>query len=984
MDLTKPWISGETHYNIETMTLWTTRLVQSQFQARIPLANGYTGISLAAEGPLFAADKNLTNSSGPPPTEGWPMFDPRLSFATIAGFWDEQVNTTATNFPELLKNGGESVSSGIPHWSGLIFTTSNGDSYVAGVDNQTVSNFNSSLNMQDAIATWTLTWTPGDVSFNLSYQLFLSHAPGKESIAAVRLDIVPSEDCNGTVTDLLDGRSALQSSAVGKGFEANGNSSTPAANAIWTAVSPDGLKDVVAYVYAALDFTNGSVNNLGSRREGRNQPYISTEPSTIAQQVDVGLKKGKTTTLIKYVGIASSDGFPGMADVVARTSALHGKSIGWDGLLAESKAAWSSKFNKHVVEDYRDSNGSLPDYWRSLHITTVAQNFYLLQNLPSPGSGSGKDDRSIAVGGLTSDSYAGFVFWDADLFMSPGILATRPEYALSIGMYRVALFPQAQRNAVDHGLSNASAIYPWTSSRYGNCTATGPCFDYQYHLNGDIVLNLFNTYLATGNKTFLQDDVLPVMTSVSSMFAEMLELNGTTGLYELKNMTDPDEYANHIDNGAFTMGLISYVFKTTQQVLQFLGMPTVPSWSLIAEKLEIPRDNTAGITKEYETMNNSLVVKQADVILLNYPVGYESHSSEALKDLDWYAQAQSSDGPAMTFANYMISAAELSPSGCSALTYAFNSFEPYIRAPFFQFSEQQDDNPDTNGGTHPAYPFLTGSGGLSQVAPYGFLGYRPRLDGLYVAPWTVPHLSQLRIRDIVYMGATIQAVMNASHTTIMRVQTTSPFLVDANGNGTISIINGNDASSPAYPLAIGQSVTIANRLTHTIKTFPGNLVQCLAVWSDSENIPGQIPAGAVDGANSTKWQPRTPAAAALTVDLGIGQGASVQARGIELNWGQAPPRRFAVETAWWRNDDAAAGGRGAGNWTTVYATSNVTISNPPKENVDIYDIRPKEGNTTAVLFEQEVIVGRWVRLVVEGTLGVNQAVGASVAEFVLY
>jgi hypothetical protein len=83
------------------------------------------------------------------------------------------------------------------------------------------------------------------------------------------------------------------------------------------------------------------------------------------------------------------------------------------------------------------------------------------------------------------------------------------------------------------------------------------------------------------------------------------------------------------------MGLISYVFNTTQTVLQLLGMPTVSSWSQIAAKLEIPRDNTAGITKEYETMNNSLVVKQADVILLDYPVGFDSDSSEALKDLDW-------------------------------------------------------------------------------------------------------------------------------------------------------------------------------------------------------------------------------------------------------------------------------------------------------------------------------------------------------------
>jgi F5/8 type C domain len=323
----------------------------------------------------------------------------------------------------------------------------------------------------------------------------------------------------------------------------------------------------------------------------------------------------------------------------------------------------------------------------------------------------------------------------------------------------------------------------------------------------------------------------------------------------------------------------------------------------------------------------------------------------------------------MTFANYMISAAELSPSGCSALTYAFNSFEPYVRAPFFQFSEQQDDNPDTNGGTHPAYPFLTGSGGLSQVAPYGFLGLRPKLDGLFVAPWTVPHLERLRIRDIVYMGATFRPVMNATHTTITRIGTMSPYLVDTFANSSVPVINGNDAAHTPYPLTIGQSVTLINRATHTLATVPGNLLQCQPVSANADNMPGQIPAAAIDGANSTKWQPRTPAPAALTVDLGRDGHVAV---GLVMNWAQAPPRSFVVTT-----------GRANGSWVQVYALTNVSISNPAEPEVDIFDIRPKEGNTTIVQFGEHVEVGRWVRLMVEGTQGVNQNVGASVAEFVL-
>lgn len=41
----------------------------------------------------------------------------------------------------------------------------------------------------------------------------------------------------------------------------------------------------------------------------------------------------------------------------------------------------------------------------------------------------GLGDNSIAPAGLTSDSYAGQVFWDADTWMFPSLLALWPDYA---------------------------------------------------------------------------------------------------------------------------------------------------------------------------------------------------------------------------------------------------------------------------------------------------------------------------------------------------------------------------------------------------------------------------------------------------------------------------------------------------------------------------------------------------------------------------
>ena len=75
----------------------------------------------------------------------------------------------------------------------------------------------------------------------------------------------------------------------------------------------------------------------------------------------------------------------------------------------------------------------------------------------------------------------------------------------------------------------------------------------------------------------------------------------------------------------------------------------------------------------------------------------------------------------MTYAIFSIDASEISPSGCSCYTYDRYSWSPYLRAPWFLFSEQLIDDFDQNGGTNPAYPFLTGHGGYLQVDLHGYL-----------------------------------------------------------------------------------------------------------------------------------------------------------------------------------------------------------------------------------------------------------------------
>lgn len=346
---------------------------------------------------------NQTDANGTQPTNGWPLFNPRISFSTISGFFDVQPNTTGSNHPWLNQYGWESVIAGIPHSTGILFDIE-GHVLDSKVDNATISNFTSSMNFKTGIAHWNYTWTPSTTPIAVSFSAFFSRS--RPNVVAVKSTIRAEQDVNGSVTDILDGGSSVRSYSAGKGMSVNGST-------IWSAVHPNGLSNITGYVYSTADFSN-TFTNMSSR-----EPVISaTNDTTFGQKFSLNLKAGKTATFHKFVGVASTDKFPSTAETVAHQSSLNASCDGWATLSAEHASVWRDIMPESSVDSLADPvTGDLPSdpYLQILHISAIANTFYILQNIQPDNSGL--NDDSIAVGGLASDSYAGLIFWDADYWM---------------------------------------------------------------------------------------------------------------------------------------------------------------------------------------------------------------------------------------------------------------------------------------------------------------------------------------------------------------------------------------------------------------------------------------------------------------------------------------------------------------------------------------------------------------------------------------
>ncbi|USP73814.1 carbohydrate-binding module family 32 protein [Curvularia clavata] len=963
----------------------THALDQGHYQSRLTLANGYFGINVAAAGPFFEVDEPVDGDV----ISGWPLFSRRQAFSTIAGFWNSQPRTNGSNYPWLYQYGWESFIAGIPHWSGLI-VEADGEFLNASVNPDHISDFVSSLDVKAGIASWRYNWKPGgfgDGTIDVDYQLFVHKLYVNK--AAVRLRLTSTRDHNVTVYDVLDGDCAVRSDFVEKKFEQD----TPT---IWSAVRPGNITNVTAYVYSTLGASDWV--DLNARSQVPDGVFSSGNESTIAQSVPMELTAFRPTEIAKFIGVASTDAFPDPQDI-ARNASLSGAKEGYYDLVRSHIQEWESILTPDAVDDYHLPNGSLPadPDVQQLHILARTNPFYLLSNMVGPnavaaaGNNTKLDIYSIPVCGLGSDCYGGMIFWDATVWMAPGIQVSHPQHAQNVIKYHADHFEQAQRNVETAFTSSKNqtsrftpggAVYPWTSARFGNCTGTGACFDYEYHLNGDMSLAFNNHLIITGDGEYFNDTLLPISNAIAHFFGQVLDFNETSGGWELWNATDPDEYANQVNNVGFTTALIQKHFLETNEFNAWFGRSQNASWNEKASKMRLPVNDHAGIVVEYTGMNGSVAVKQADVVLIDDLLHYPNPYS--LSNLDFYAAKQSLDGPAMTYSSFAVVANEVSPSGCSSFTYDVYSSSPYLRAPWYQYSEQLIDNVEENGGTHPAFPFLTGMGGTNRVAIFGYLGLGLYYDRLDIDPTLPPQIPYLNYRTFYWMGHGINATSNSTHTTLARLPRDKYTLPSANAtyfDKPIPVTIGTRSGRNVTVHELGdEPLVIRNRPMAEILTVGGNILQCKSLLPPPQgNKPGQFPIAAIDGAASTKWQPELANTTSyLTVDLG--DSAFYPVNEVIMDWANQPPAHFEI---YFSNTTLPPFSGDLADDVRKVTAGDIEIS-APWDPVTAYVIKPYVGNQTNVTLEESVWSGRYAHLGVKGNqFAENATDGPTVAEWSL-
>jgi trehalose/maltose hydrolase-like predicted phosphorylase len=493
-------------------------------------------------------------------------------------------------------------------------------------------------------------------------------------------------------------------------------------NAASVMEAPDALRDVQNY-YNEIDRPHVNIGLLTSSAKsptGKLQLCASTsfifnelhgqEPRVIHEMWDSNMHLMKFSKTIKagdtysfcIVGTSISSAHHEDPLNEAERLTIFAKLEGRDRLIGFHEQAWADLWKSDIQVE------GDPQAQQDIHSM-----LYHLYSFAREGNSFAPSPM-----GLSGLGYNGHVFWDMDLWMFPVYLVLHPEIARSMMDYRFERLEEAKRNAFSHGLKGA--MYPWESAGTGVeetpvWALSGP---FEHHITACVALAAWNYYCVTQDKDWLKEKGWPILSATADFWASRVERNGQ-GKYEIKNVVAADEWAENIDNDAFTNAAAKANLQYATKAAQVLGLKANADWQEVAQNIPILHFSD-GTTKEHASYKGE-GIKQADVNLLVYPLNEISEQKQIKADLEYYSKRIPDAGtPAMTQAIFTLLYARLG-DGVKAYQWFKDAYVPNLNPPFRVIAE-------TKGGTNPY--FATGAGGILQGIMMGFGGLDITSEGI--------------------------------------------------------------------------------------------------------------------------------------------------------------------------------------------------------------------------------------------------------------
>nr|XP_054758478.1 protein-glucosylgalactosylhydroxylysine glucosidase-like [Lytechinus pictus] len=434
-----------------------------------------------------------------------------------------------------------------------------------------------------------------------------------------------------------------------------------------------------------------------------------------------------------------------------KSEALLSLIAGWElrdaGMLCQMhEHAWQQKWKDGKI----DLDGTNLELAKAIY----GSMYYITSSLPPQGNDVqfpfhfyGISPGDLAHGGRDPDGYKGHVFWDQETWMFPPILMFHPDIASEMLKSRSHHLQAAKDNAAKNGYRGAQ--YPWEMAFTGVevCPAT-PYPTNELHISGDIAFAVQQHLWATNDTTFLEDhDGFEMIKSIAEFWENKVEYNQTLEAYTISNVMPPDEYHESVNNSVFTNSIAQISLRLPAYAASLINKSVPAEWAVIADNMFIPFDHKLQYHPEFEGYTPGTIVKQADAILLGYPLMANMTAATRRNDLEIYetyegANVTDPDGPAMTWGMFAIGWFEMKNLS-KAEKFIARSYAN-IQEPFKIWTETA-----TGAG---AVNFVTGMGGFLQAIVFGYGGIRLQRNSLLVDITLPANTDTITFRGLNYLG----------------------------------------------------------------------------------------------------------------------------------------------------------------------------------------------------------------------------------------
>lgn len=457
------------------------------------------------------------------------------------------------------------------------------------------------------------------------------------------------------------------------------------------------------------------------------EPYVSLDFSPNLKKPALNVKfivrKDKTYSFTKFVAIVAShdEADPaGEAGKIARDA----EQSGYAQTLRSHEAAWQRLWQTDIrIQGDREAE-------RTVH----AAMYYLFSALR-------RGVRwSVPAMALPSRAYLGRIWWDADTFILPSMLALHPALAQSIVTYRCRMLPSARLNAQRRGYRGA--LFPMESAGTGEGAA--PEWGSEIHVTGDVAMAQWRYFEATGDLHWLAACGYPILHDVADFWVSRVTYYKKNGRYEIRHVTGPNEAIVDVDNDSYTNAIALRTLEVATEAARLLHKTPDPRWAQIASKILIPFDSQRQYHPEHSGDEQGRYAHA--LILLTYPLAIKFPDAVKRNDLDACLENFGKPGYQVGMLGnfYSIVASELGDRSLAWRLFT-SMLHSYSHPPFDVMTE----TPSNGRGV-----FLTAEGAFLQQIIFGFTGLRFTAKGL--APVHPPELpaawNSIELRNIMIRG----------------------------------------------------------------------------------------------------------------------------------------------------------------------------------------------------------------------------------------